>query len=143
MFNLRKFRKNRGFDYAVNHHKSGADGKNCTIAFNYKDGSQNGIGIIGRANTQITKCIIWGHTYELSSCQATFCCIEEGTSGIGNIDSEPKFKDPDSDDYRLKSDSLCIDAGEPWADFSNEPCPKTLSLGVAKTAKCVGAMSSC
>jgi len=33
--------------------------------------------------------------------------------GEGNIDADPLFLDPDNGDYRLTSDSPCIDAGDP------------------------------
>jgi hypothetical protein len=37
--------------------------------------------------------------------------IQGGWSGRGNIDIDPLFVDPDSGDFRLSSDSPCIDAG--------------------------------
>lgn len=36
-----------------------------------------------------------------------------GVSGEGNIVGDPLFVDPDADDYRLRVDSPCIDAGDP------------------------------
>ncbi|HCU34086.1 MAG TPA: hypothetical protein DGT21_01190 [Armatimonadetes bacterium] len=38
----------------------------------------------------------------------------------GNIDAEPGFLDPEADDYRLRPDSPCIDAGKPLARVTRE-----------------------
>jgi hypothetical protein len=43
----------------------------------------------------------------------TYSDIENGWSGIGNIDEEPLFVNPSNDDYHLRMDSPCIDAGDP------------------------------
>ncbi|MBW1673043.1 MAG: T9SS type A sorting domain-containing protein, partial [Deltaproteobacteria bacterium] len=53
----------------------------------------------------------------------TYCDIEGGWSGEGNIDVDPLFRDPDNGDFHLQSitnpdcggpgDSPCIDAGDP------------------------------
>jgi hypothetical protein len=66
--------------------------------------------------------------------------IQSGWEGQGNIDEDPLFVDPNNGDYHLKSQvgrwepvtqawitddvtSLCIDAGDPNSDWSNEPWP--------------------
>ena len=41
----------------------------------------------------------------------------------GNIDAEPGFLDPEADDYRLRPDSPCIDAGPRDAPVGDEPQP--------------------
>jgi hypothetical protein len=50
----------------------------------------------------------------------TYNCIQGGWTGIGNIDADPRFVDPDGDDdelgtpddnLRLQFGSPCIDAG--------------------------------
>ena len=61
-----------------------------------------------------------------------------GPAGPGNISVDPSFADPTNGDFHLKSrygrwngsswvndtaTSLCIDAGDPSADFHNEPLP--------------------
>jgi len=70
--------------------------------------------------------------------QATYSNIKGGWPGLGNIDADPCFVDPDTGDYHLKSQagrwrpdhqdwvydpvtSLCIDAGNPGSPLRNEP----------------------
>ena len=42
--------------------------------------------------------------------------IQGGWEGIGNIDINPLFTDPENGDYTLQSNSSCIDAGDPDLD---------------------------
>lgn len=42
----------------------------------------------------------------------TFCNVEGGWPGLGNVDTEPLFIDERRGDYRLASGSPCIDAGD-------------------------------
>lgn len=79
---------------------------NCTIANNIGGALDN---CRGRAEN----CIIWGNGDNpiTNSAQPVYSCFPGGTSGEGNIDANPKFVDPDNDDYHLQFDSPCIDAG--------------------------------
>ncbi|MBN1973475.1 MAG: hypothetical protein JW787_07530 [Sedimentisphaerales bacterium] len=69
-----------------------------------------------------------------------YCDIKGGWVGMGNIDIDPLFADPDNDDYHLKSQegrweslsqtwvqdsvtSPCIDAGDPNDAVGNENAP--------------------
>jgi hypothetical protein len=77
---------------------------------------------------------------ESDSATVTYCDIQGGWPGEGNIDVDPLFADPASGDYHLKSragrwdlnsqnwaqddvTSPCIDAGDPASDWSAEPLP--------------------
>ena len=65
---------------------------------------------------EISNCIIWDNNDDLSGCYATYSCISDGDSGIGNItgeSNEPQFIDPNNGDYHLKGSSPCIDSGDP------------------------------
>ncbi|MHC4640738.1 MAG: right-handed parallel beta-helix repeat-containing protein [Planctomycetota bacterium] len=64
----------------------------------------------------ISNCILWDNNDDLSDCTATYSCIEDGDAGTGNISSDPCFVDADSNDFHLKSDSPCIDVGDPNND---------------------------
>jgi hypothetical protein len=55
-----------------------------------------------------------------SSASITYCDIQGGWAGEGNIDADPLFRNPENDDFHLMSiacgdryDSPCIDAGDP------------------------------
>jgi hypothetical protein len=101
---------------------------NCTITDNVGWG---GIGIGGGGNPTgvITNCIVRGNRWEESSFQislfemtpeVTYCDVEGGWPGIGNIDADPLFVDADGldnvmgtadDNLRLLGGSPCLDAG--------------------------------
>ena len=66
----------------------------------------------------LTNCILWGDTpeeiYMISGTPViTYCDVQDGWEGKGNIDSDPCFVDDANDDYHLKPTSPCIDAGDP------------------------------
>ena len=101
---------------------------NCTITDNVGWG---GIGIGGGGNPTgvITNCIVRGNRWEESSFQislfemtpeVTYCDVEGGWPGIGNIDADPLFVDADGldnvmgtadDNLRLLGGSPCLNAG--------------------------------
>ncbi|MCK5612961.1 right-handed parallel beta-helix repeat-containing protein [Candidatus Pacearchaeota archaeon] len=88
---------------------------NCTVVGNDK-------GIV--KGEEVTNCILWDNDdSDLEGCTSKYSCIEDGDLGIGNISIDPCFVNSDSNDFHLDSNSLCIDSGEPWADYSNEPTP--------------------
>lgn len=41
----------------------------------------------------------------------TYCVVEGGYEGKGNLDADPQFVDPAKGDFLLKAGSPCIDAG--------------------------------
>lgn len=71
---------------------------NLTIVNN-----QFGIEAKDGANPEIKNCIFWNNENEdLIDCSARYSCIKN-VSGIGNIDDNPLFVDPDDGDYHLRS----------------------------------------
>jgi len=129
---------------------------NVTIANNSTNNSGGGIQCYN-SNPSLVNCIMWGNTPEEISLNSanvnvTYSDIQDGVGqswfGIGCIDSDPLFADPNNGNYHLQEDSPCIDAGDPnstldpdgtradmgayyfhqnlTADFSAEP-----TLGVA------------
>ncbi|MCJ7728842.1 MAG: right-handed parallel beta-helix repeat-containing protein, partial [Sedimentisphaerales bacterium] len=101
---------------------------NCTVVDNIGIGGIN-IGGGGDVTGTITNSIIWGNRGEWSSIQidlfdmtpeVTFCDVEGGWPGQGNIDADPLFVDSDGldniagtadDNLRLLGGSPCLDAG--------------------------------
>ena len=105
---------------------------NCTFSLNTAIGY--GSGMYNRSsNPNIKNCIIWDNTpdgNEIYNSDATSIpvisyCDVAGSGGSanwhpnfgidagGNIDIYPCFVDPCNSDFRLKSESLCINAGDP------------------------------
>ncbi|MBM3239033.1 T9SS type A sorting domain-containing protein [Candidatus Poribacteria bacterium] len=66
----------------------------------------------------VTNCILWEdsgveiYNYE-STPTVTYCDVQGGYTGTGNINADPLFVDPSSGDYHLQPGSPCIDAGDP------------------------------
>ncbi|MDD5724230.1 MAG: right-handed parallel beta-helix repeat-containing protein [Syntrophales bacterium] len=62
----------------------------------------------------VVNCILWGNTgVDLYGCSATYSDIEDGNAGEGNISEDPGFVRGDSDNYRLRPGSPCIDSASP------------------------------
>jgi len=99
----------------------GVDGaisvRNCTIAFNWVWNAHVGTGGGATNSGDIVDSIVWGnYPSQLGggiTGTVTYSCVEGGYSGLGNIASDPLFRDADADDYRLLLGSLCIDTGDP------------------------------
>ncbi len=110
---------------------------NCTF---YKNSANlNGGGIYNQEHStpHIINSILWGNTAVQAGNQiyddptslfdATYCNIEGGFTGSGNIDMDPMFVSPGSGDFHLLPDSPCINAGSnsapnlPAEDFEGDP----------------------
>lgn len=86
---------------------------NCTFFANHAGGG----GAVANTGSspQLSNCILWGDTpeeiYDDSGYPlVTYCTVQNGYGGEGNIDLNPLFVDPDSGDYHLGAGSPCIDA---------------------------------
>jgi len=93
------------------------------------------------AEPDISNSIFWNNTNgDLFQCQSRYSLIERGSTGEGNIDTEPLFADLANGDYHLLSErgrywprydiwvldkvtSLCVDRGDLHADSLDEPMP--------------------
>ncbi|UCG46573.1 MAG: right-handed parallel beta-helix repeat-containing protein, partial [Phycisphaerales bacterium] len=89
---------------------------NCTIVNNNANYGEGGGGIAG--NAVIANSIVWGNYAsgqggQVYGATASYCDIQGGFQGIGNIDAEPKFVNEAARDYHLSVDSPCINAGDP------------------------------
>ncbi len=103
---------------------------NCTISDNSANHVYGLGGGIYCANVgpALANCILWDNTpqeiYSYSGAPVVlYCDVKGGWPGTGNIDADPLFTDPDGsdedpntwedNDYRLTTDSPCVDAGDP------------------------------
>ena len=92
------------------------DGKiilnNCTITKNTKQGIECGNGILTILNS-----ILWENTPNqiLGNANATYCNIQGGYFGLGNIDQNPLFIN--ESDLTIIDGSFCIDKGNPDIEY--------------------------
>jgi hypothetical protein len=100
----------------------------CTITNNtatsWAFGYQGGVSMANGGGVDLTNCIVWGNAgYQIRAfgapynagtyANASYCCVQSGFAGSGNIASDPAFVNPATGDYRLQSSSPCIHAGDP------------------------------
>jgi len=91
--------------------------RNNTLANNDGEGIYLAQGIW----PEVSNCIFWGNdANDLDGCTASYSCIEDGYTGTGNISDDPCFDSAGTDDYHLKAESLCIDAGDPNGSYGGE-----------------------
>jgi len=104
---------------------------NCTFSQNSaEDGGGMGN---GASSPTVTNCILWGDSAgeiynDKSKTTVTYCDVQGGYEGEGNIDADPKFVDPENGDYHLSDYSPCIGAGimapsVPDTDIDGNPRP--------------------
>jgi hypothetical protein len=93
----------------------------------------------------VANSILWGNSPdELSGSPSTvsYSDVQGGFPGIGNIDADPLFADPDNGDHRLSPGSPCIDAASSPAvpvgvttdldgnpRFLDDPCKANTGVG--------------
>ena len=90
---------------------------NCTIAGNFAGSAGGGLYVRYYSNPTLTNCILWGNTPQAitldgdfpSSPVVSYCDVQGGWTGAGNIDADPLLAFVD--DGRLMPGSPCIDAG--------------------------------
>jgi hypothetical protein len=86
---------------------------------------------------QLRNCVLWGnedgnifevrkgYPEDVYAPEVTFSNVEGGYPGRGNIDAAPMFFVPSGyePDLHLCAFSPCVDAGDAFSDYSNEPQP--------------------
>jgi len=104
---------------------------NCTFTANYAANYGGGICNQDNGHPTLTNCILWDNAaqtgsqiYDIDETSAptvSYCDVQGGWPGEGNIDADPRFVDPngadgvigtEDDDLHLLGDSACIDAGD-------------------------------
>ncbi len=98
---------------------SGCDGPilNNTIVGNSATGGEAPAGGLGGCGGIIRNCIIWGNTGpegpQVGDCsEPAYSCIQDWSGGgVGNTNQPPLFVNAAGGDYRLQSNSPCIDKG--------------------------------
>jgi len=78
--------------------------------------------VAASASCEIRNCIIWENALS-GSPNVEYSDVQNGFSGIGNIDENPQFVTDLLSDCHLGSGSLCIDAGDPDSSYSDPEDP--------------------
>jgi hypothetical protein len=98
-----------------------------------------GTNVVAGDGLLIMNSILWGNIQsEIENVAIFYSCVQNGYTGVGNMDADPLFVDPANHDYHLQSTvgsyhgggwlpdlahSPCIDAGDPDDHFDMEPMP--------------------
>ena len=89
---------------------------NVTVSGN-TSGQGGGIGLAYTSYADITNSIVWNNSGDEIDLQTSsdiniiYSNIQGDYDGVGNIDSDPLFVDPEMGNYNLQYGSPCIDAG--------------------------------
>ncbi|MHC4110407.1 MAG: choice-of-anchor Q domain-containing protein, partial [Planctomycetota bacterium] len=108
---------------------------NCTFSDNIASNAGGGIYCESDYdNIHVSNCILWGDTPDeihagIRPPLITYSDIQGGWPGLGNIDTDPLFVDPngpdnipgtEDDNLHLLPYSPCIDAGDPTGDYTDQ-----------------------
>jgi len=109
------------YNIGIDSYSSSPTVTNCTFSSNSADYDGGG----GMYNDcfpptvwpTVTNCILWGdiggeiYNSESSAPKVTYCDVQGGYTGTGNIAVDPQFTNPAAGDYHLNDYSPCIGAG--------------------------------
>jgi uncharacterized protein (TIGR02145 family)/uncharacterized delta-60 repeat protein len=81
---------------------------------------------------RVNNCIIWGNlpvqiSDDLGTTSINYSNIQNGWEGVGNLDEDPLFIDPENSNYHLSIASPCIDSGNPI--FAHDPDGTVSDMG--------------
>ena len=97
----------------------------CVVSDNMAHVSEGGV---AEADSLLNT-IVWNNDPPATTATSvTYSLIEGGFAGVGNLSSSPRFYGPQAHDFRLKSDSPCIDAGDPTSPA--DPDTSVADMGV-------------
>ena len=79
---------------------------------NAASGAQGGA-ILNDGTATLTNSILWANTPDQVAgiATVTYCDVQGGEAGVGNLNEDPCFWDAANGDFRLQTTSGCIDAG--------------------------------
>ena len=88
---------------------------NCTFYQNRSSAEGGSVNV--NDQTDLFNCILWAAFPDevAGASSVSYCDVAGGWPGPGNINIDPAFVDPLSDNLRLTAGSPCVDAGDPAA----------------------------
>ena len=89
---------------------------NCTFSGNLAIYYGGGMRNYEHSSPTVNNCILWADApseIDGPTPTVTYSDLQGGWPGKGNIDTDPMFVNPDSNDFHLRADSPCINAGDP------------------------------
>ena len=99
---------------AISLKRSDAVLTNCTFYDNEAD-DDGGALYCSSCSPTVTNCILWNNGEEIYNTSAdpsvSYGDVDGGYTGVGNIDADPLFADPDNRNFSLLTESPCIDSG--------------------------------
>ncbi len=104
---------------------------NSTLADNQAPSSGQGLYAwpLPGQSVAVTNSIVWdGGDVDLKclgNCTLAYSDVAGGAPGPGNLDTDPRFYDPNRGDYHLRHDSPAVDAGDPTGVRPGGPAPTT------------------
>ena len=110
-----------GVGGGMHNHESSPTVTNCTFSGNSARWEGGGMNNFVESSLTVTNCILWGNTASsgsqifkdwTSSASVSYTDVQGGWPGTGNINADPCFVNPDSNDFHLLPASACIDAGD-------------------------------
>ncbi len=106
---------------------------NCTLVHN--SASIEGGGVYG---TELLNCILADNDDNIANSTLFYCCVPQLVPGPGNIDADPLFVDPTGGNFRLATNSPCINAGN-YRAWMEDSLDLTQSLRVVGPTVDMGA----
>ncbi len=112
-------------------HNNGGDGiyfaspnsddivSNNTVVYNSGNGIYNDELLF--YSPTIFNCVVWGNGDDLFDCEATYSCLGDPCDlGLGNIYTDPDFKNAGAGDFHLNGASPCVNAGDPCGVYDGQ-----------------------
>lgn len=103
----------------------------CTVVSNNAAVDTDGIYFTGRTpgTVEVWNSIAWGNNYDIVGVNvAAYCDVQRSVAGTGNISQDPKFRSVQGDNYRLATNSPCIDTATSTnastEDIEGKPRPR-------------------
>ncbi|MFH0765961.1 MAG: choice-of-anchor D domain-containing protein [Calditrichota bacterium] len=92
--------------------------RNVTITQNTAQNIRGGVHVYSGGTTTMINSIVYGNqpAGNTDGQTVTYSPIEGGYAGEGNINDDPRFLDPNNNDFSLAENSPCIDNGDPNAE---------------------------